>query len=69
MSLEALILKAIAEGRFSGLTLWPCSRGYQANFKNEHGGWQCHVGEDPIAMLRAALAERVPTAQQGSVFD
>ena len=68
--LEDLILKAIAEGRFSGLTLWPSSKGYQANFKNAHGGWECHTGEDPIAMLRAALGEAKPAAIfTGGVFD
>ena len=55
MSLEDLIRKAIEEGRFSGLSLWPCSTGFQSNLKNKHGGWECHVNEDPIVALRAAL--------------
>ncbi len=63
MSLEDLIRKAIEEGRFDGLTLWPCSRGYQSNLKFKRGGWGCHVNEDPIAAMRAALGDAP------SVFD
>lgn len=72
MSLEDLIRKAIAEGRCAGLTLWPTSKGYQSNLKNEHGGWECHVHEDPIVAMRAALGDTAAApvaAQQGSVFD
>lgn len=70
MDLEALIRKAIEEGRFTGLTLWPMSQGYQSNRKREQGGWECHVHEDPIVALRAALGEAPPTAVfTGGVFD
>lgn len=70
MTLEALIQKAIAEGRCRGLTLWPCSAGFQANFKTASGGWECHVNADPIAALRAALGEApAAAASTGSVFD
>lgn len=73
MSLEDLIRKAIKEGRFDGLTCWPCSVGYQSNLKNKKtGGWDCRVDEDPIAAMRAALGEvaaGAPVAEQGSVFD
>lgn len=70
MPLEALIQQAIAEGRFAGLTLWPSSKGFQANFKNKEGGWECHTDEDPIRALRAALGEREPAAVfTGGVFD
>lgn len=70
MTLETLIRQAIAEGRFAGLTLWPSSKGYQSNFKNKEGGWECHVDEDPITALRAALGERKPEAIfTGGVFD
>lgn len=69
MSLEDLIRKAIREGRFDGLTLWPCSAGFQSNLKNKQGGWGCHINEDPIAAMRAALGEPVAAAEQGSVFD
>lgn len=72
MPLEDLIRKAIAEGRFDGLTLWPSSKGYQSNLKNKKGGWECHVNEDPIAAMRAALGETTAApaaASEGSVFD
>ena len=70
MSLEDLIRKAIKEGRFGGLTIWPCSTGYQSNLKNKQGGWECRVNEDPIAALRAALGDAPPAAVSGKgVFD
>ena len=69
MPLEDLIRKAIREGRFDGLTLWPCSAGFQSNLKNKKGGWDCHVDEDPIAAMRAALGEpdtsRITTDNEG----
>lgn len=69
-TLEDLILQAIREGRFSGLTLWPSSKGYQSNLKNKQGGWECHVNEDPIAALRAALGGAPPAAVfTGGVFE
>ena len=71
-SLENLIRNAIKEGRLGGLSLWPCSTGYQSNLKNKHGGWECHVNEDPIVALRAALGEAPPAAVftfKGGVFD
>ena len=70
MTLEALILKAIAEGRLDGLTLWPTSKGFQSNLKSKGGGWACHIDQDPIVALRAALGEREPAAEfKGGVFD
>ena len=70
MNLEDLIRKAIEEGRFSGLTLWTCSAGYQSNFKNVDGGWRCEVHEDPIEAMRASLGEKpAAAAEEGSVFD
>lgn len=71
-SLEDLIRNAIKEGRLGGLSLWPCSTGFQSNLKNKHGGWECHVNEDPIVALRAALGEAPPAAVftfKGGVFD
>ena len=70
MPLEDLIRNAIKEGRFDGLTIWPSSKGYQSNLKNKQGGWECHVNEDPIAALRAALGEAPPAAVfKGGVFE
>lgn len=70
-TIEDLIRKAIEEGRFSGLTLWPCSAGFQSNFKDKKtGGWRCEVHEDPIEAMRASLGEKpAAAADEGSVFD
>lgn len=60
MTLEDLIRKAIKEGRFGGLTLWPCEAGFQANRRNPDSSWSCHVNEDAVVALRAALGEKLP---------
>ncbi len=71
MTLEDLIRKAIEEGRFDGLTLWPSSQGYQSNFchKGRGGAWRCEVDADPIAAMRRSLGDETATpATDGGVF-
>ena len=78
-SLDELIAEAAREGRLTALTLWPLGKGWQANAKNEKGGWNCVTCEDPVAGLRAALTgpyttpgtpvKAAPAVSKGSVFD
>lgn len=69
--LETLISEAAKTGRLTALTLWPSSKGWQANAKNHLGGWNCIAGADPVAALRAALTgpfttPGAPTGRAGS---
>lgn len=66
-SLDDLIRQAAKDGRLDGLTCWPCSQGYQSNFKTPSGGWRCEVDKDPVAAMKRALGAAPEV--QGSIFD
>lgn len=55
MDLETLIAEAVKSGRLTALTLWPGSAGWQANAKNDMGGWNCVSCTDPVEGVRQAL--------------
>lgn len=53
--LRALIRDLVAQRRLTALTLWPSGKGWQANAKNDLGGWNCVSDPDPVAALEGAL--------------
>lgn len=78
-TIDTLVAEAARAGRLTALTLWPSGKGWQANAKNNLGGWNCVTGEDAVAALRAALsgpfitpgtpAKAAPPTSDGGVFD
>ena len=54
---EAELRGALRAGEFDGLTLWPTSKGWQANArrKGRSSCWHVQIDDDPIVAIRRAL--------------
>lgn len=58
--LNTLITEAARSGRLGGLTLFPCSRGWQANVRTSmRDGWRGVTDADPAAAVAKALTDLI----------